>query len=95
VLEFEPCRRLAWESQGMGVHAYHTWLLTPQPDGSTHVLTEETQVGWLSRLVAKIIPNRVQTQHRIWIEALSRKAQSGPPAAYCGESQIRSTNLSS
>ena len=81
VLEFEPGARLAWESQGMGVHAYHTWLLTPRPNGSTHVLTQETQVGWLARLIGKFIPTRVQDQHRIWLEALSRKAQSGPPAA--------------
>jgi hypothetical protein len=81
VLEFEPYVRLAWESQGMGVHAYHTWLLMPLEDGSTHVITQETQVGWLSRLVAKFMPTRVQDQHKVWLEGLSRKALGGPPVA--------------
>lgn len=81
VLEFEPCTRLGWESQGMGVHAYHAWLLTPLPDGSTHVLSQQRQRGWLAKLVKKLMPNRVTTQHQVWLEALSRQALSGPPKA--------------
>ncbi len=81
VLEFEPSTRLGWESQGMGVHAYHAWLLTPLPDGRTHVLSQQRQRGWLAKLVKKLMPNRVETQHQIWLEALSRQAQAGPPKA--------------
>ena len=79
VLEFEPNRKLAWDAQGVGIHAYHAWLLTPVSDGSTHVLTEETQTGWLARLSATLMPNRMYQQHQMWLESLAKKAQSGMP----------------
>ena len=80
VREFEPGRRLAWDAHGIGVDAYHAWLLTPLADGSTHVLTEETQSGWLARLGKRVAPTRIQTMHQVWLESLSRNAQTGPPA---------------
>lgn len=79
VYEFEPVRRLAWNADGIGIHAWHAWLLTPQPDGSTHVLTQETQNGWLARLGKLLTPARMEQQHQLWLESLSRQAQSGPP----------------
>jgi uncharacterized protein YndB with AHSA1/START domain len=80
VLEFEPYRRLGWDAQGIGVKAWHAWVLTPLGANRTHVLTEETQTGWLARLARSLFPSRLQTQHQIWLEGLSLKAQSGPPA---------------
>jgi uncharacterized protein YndB with AHSA1/START domain len=80
VLEFEPCTRLGWDAHGIGLDAYHAWVLTPLADGSTHVLTEETQHGWLARLGNKLMPRRMSVRHQLWLEALSAKAQSGPPA---------------
>ncbi len=81
VYEFEPMRRLSWNAEGIGFHAWHSWLLTPQPDGSTHVLTEETQNGWLARLGKLLLPKRMERQHQIWLEQLSRQVQTGPPPA--------------
>jgi uncharacterized protein YndB with AHSA1/START domain len=85
VLEFEPPvgdrpGRLAWDAHGIGVEAYHTWDLTPLPDGSTYVLTEETQNGWLARLGKALMPQRLGAKHQSWLEGLAAKAQSGPPA---------------
>jgi uncharacterized protein YndB with AHSA1/START domain len=79
VLEFEPCARLAWEAQGIGVDAYHAWLLTPTGDGGTHVLTQETQHGWLARLGKMMMPRRLETMHQVWLESLKVRALSGPP----------------
>jgi len=79
VLEFEPCTRLAWDAHGIGIEAYHVWILTARPDGTTHVLTEETQNGWLARLGKKLMPSRLSEMHQAWLEALSAKAESGPP----------------
>ena len=79
VLEFEPWAKLAWDAHGIGIDAYHAWLLTPQTDGSTHVLTEEVQNGWLARLGKLVMPQRMSEQHQIWLEALAAKAQSGMP----------------
>jgi hypothetical protein len=80
VLEFEPPTRLAWETHGIGLEGYHAWVLTPLADGSTHVLTEETQNGWLARLGQWLMPQRRAAKHQQWLEALSAKAQGGPPA---------------
>ena len=80
VLEFEPCSRLAWDAQGIGIDAYHAWVLTEQPDGSTHVLTQETQRGWRARLGKLLAPKRTETMHQLWLESLSKQAQTGLPA---------------
>jgi len=50
------------------------------PDGSTHVLTEETQNGWLARLGKLLMPNRMAANHQLWLEGLSARGESGPPA---------------
>ena len=79
VLEFEPYTRLAWEAQGIGVDAYHAWLLTPASDGGTCVLTQETQHGWLARLAKTLLPKRMEAKHQHWLESLKERAQSGAP----------------
>ncbi len=78
VREFEPCTRLAWDARGMGLSAWHAWLLTPTAEG-THVLTEETQTGWLARLGSRMFPARMPAQHQVWLEGLRRQAQGGLP----------------
>jgi hypothetical protein len=81
VREFVPYRRLAWDAKSLGVDAYHAWLLDPKPDGTTRVLTEETQNGWIARAGAALMPNRMHRFHQIWLESLSAKSQSGLPPA--------------
>jgi uncharacterized protein YndB with AHSA1/START domain len=78
VEEFVPAERIAWTARGLGVRAYHAWLVRPLPAGS-HVLTEETQHGWLARLGSKLMPNRMSQGHQVWLESLRRKAEAGPP----------------
>jgi uncharacterized protein YndB with AHSA1/START domain len=69
VREFVPCERVAWDAHGIGVDAYHAWVLSPT-QGGTHVLTEETQHGWLARLSHFVMPGRMHKYHQIWLEAL-------------------------
>lgn len=78
VREHEPHRRLAWDAYGLGVQAYHAWLLTPTPRGC-HVLTEETQHGWAAQLGAFLMPNRMSKYHQIWLEGLRDRAEGGLP----------------
>src|SRR6478735_1176007 len=40
VMEFVPGERIAWNALGVGVDAYHAWLVRPTPRG-VYVLTEE------------------------------------------------------
>lgn len=78
VLEYIPNERLAWDAKGIGVDAYHAWLLRPSAKGCD-VLTEETQHGWLARLGQLFLPKRMSKYHQIWLESLQDKALSGFP----------------
>jgi uncharacterized protein YndB with AHSA1/START domain len=75
VLEFEPQTRLAWNVHGIGVEAYHVWVLTPMDQCRTRVVTEETENGWLASLSKLLMPSRVEKKHQLWLEALSKEAQ--------------------
>jgi uncharacterized protein YndB with AHSA1/START domain len=77
VLEFVPYERIAWDAHGIGVDAYHAWVLSPLP-GGTHVLTEETQHGWLARLGHFVVRGRMHKYHQIWLEALRDHATRRP-----------------
>ncbi len=76
VLEFIAPERLAWDAQGIGIEAYHAWLLRRTADGC-HIITEETQRGWLARLQRLLSPNRMHDQHQIWLKALREVTFSG------------------
>ena len=81
VLEYVPNERIAWDAHGFGVDAYHAWVLRSTPKGC-HVLTEETQHGWLARLGNLLMPNRMYRFHQLWLDGLESKARAGlPPAA--------------
>ena len=81
VLEFVPYERIAWDAHALGIEVYHAWVLQPTQQGC-HVLTEETQHGWLARLGKLIMPNRMHKYHQIWLESLARQSRAGlPPPA--------------
>ena len=79
VREFEPCERLAWDARAPGIRAYHAWLLT-RTDSGCHVLTEETQHGFLARLGKFFLPNRMYRGHQLWLDRLEQKAREGLPS---------------
>jgi hypothetical protein len=78
VQEFDPPFRLAWSAKGMGVDAYHAWLLEPTLEGC-HVITEESQYGALARTGNLLMPNRMSQGHQRWLEALRDNAVRGLP----------------
>jgi len=78
VAEFVPNERIAWTAEGLGVHAYHAWLIE-RTDAGCRVLTEETQNGSLARLGNWLMPNRMHKYHQIWLEALARRAETSSP----------------
>ncbi len=77
VREFVPGERIAWDAQALGLDVYHAWVLRPSVLGC-HVLTEETQHGWLARLSTLAMPKRMYNYHQLWLEGLAGKAGSGP-----------------
>jgi uncharacterized protein YndB with AHSA1/START domain len=80
VLEFEPTARIAWNAFGLGVDAYHAWLIENVADG-TRILTEETQYGWAARANTLVFPDRMHRFHQVWLEELGRRASGGLPPA--------------
>jgi hypothetical protein len=78
VREFVPAERIAWDARALGVDAYHAWVISPMSRGS-HVLTEETQYGWLARLGDFLMPWRMHRYHQLWLEQLRDRAASGFP----------------
>ena len=82
VEECVPEERIAWTARAPGVDAYHAWLIQPTPTGC-HVLTEETQHGWLAALSHLLMPNRMHAGHQLWLERLRATAAAGlpPPAS--------------
>jgi uncharacterized protein YndB with AHSA1/START domain len=80
VEEFVPGERIAWTAKSFGVDAYHAWLLTPT-DRGCHVLTEETQYGWIAFLSNFFMPARMHKGHQMWLERLGEQASAGSPSA--------------
>jgi hypothetical protein len=78
VEEFSPFERLAWSARARGIDAYHAWLVSATPVGC-HVVTEETQNGWLATLGNALRPNNMSQKHQMWLEGLLVKARTGPP----------------
>jgi hypothetical protein len=78
VREFSPCERLAWDALGIGVRAYHAWLIADTSEG-TLVTTEETQSGWLAQLNKLLMPSRMSYYHQLWLSKLRDNAEQGMP----------------
>ncbi len=78
VEEFVELERIAWTARGIGIDAYHAWLVERLPSGC-RVLTEETQNGWVARLNNAIRPGMLRRIHRVWLERLLVAAKGGPP----------------
>lgn len=79
VTEFVPPERIAWHAKaGAGLDAYHAFLLVRTAAG-THVLTEETQDGFVAKLNNRLRPKDMHSGHELWLEKLAEKAKSGPP----------------
>ncbi len=74
VEEFVPEERIAWTAKSFGVWVYHAWLITPTATGC-HVLTEETQHGFLSRAAKLFFPGRMERWHQHWLEGLAGRAK--------------------
>jgi hypothetical protein len=80
VVEFVPAERIAWNARGLGVWAYHAWLILPEGAGC-RVVTEETQYGLLARMSNLLMPTRMHRMHQVWLEALRQQALKGLPTS--------------
>jgi hypothetical protein len=74
VKEFVPNQRLAWDARGLGLRAYHAWLIIPTPQGC-RVLSEETLCGTVARLLKLFAPNLISHLNQQWLEGLAKQVQ--------------------
>ncbi|MFJ5265613.1 SRPBCC family protein [Streptomyces sp. NPDC088387] len=71
---FRPDHELAWEGVVLGTRAHHRWQLTQNPDGTTTVVTEETQRGPLPFLASRWVRAGLLRWHQRWLEGLQSNA---------------------
>jgi len=77
--EFVPDRRIAWWGAGGGTEAYHSFDIVPDGAGCI-VISSETQMGMLPRLLRPLMRPLFGRVHRNWLTGLKRVAEAGPPA---------------
>lgn len=75
IKEFEPHRRLAWESQKWSISGWHAWLIIPTEDGCI-LITDEAQNGFLTYLERMFQPNKLRRLHDIWLAEIKRRAEA-------------------
>ena len=79
VIEYVPGQRLAWAVQGLGIQAYHSWLLRETATGC-QLITQQRQVGWRGALSELLRPQHLFNYQQAWLLALSRQVlRGGPP----------------
>ena len=80
VQECVPFERISWEALGLGVDAYHGWVIIPKENGCL-VVTEECQLGWSAWLLHLFMPNRMHKGHQAWLKGLAKQCLTGYPPA--------------
>jgi uncharacterized protein YndB with AHSA1/START domain len=78
VKEFKPPFRLSWESRKSTIQGYHAWLLIPQPDGSTRVVSDEAMNGFLAYMQKIFLPNKLRDLHDVWLAEIKKIAEAKP-----------------
>jgi len=74
VNEFSPYQRLGWFGSGMGIRAYHTWLIVERA-GGCEVITEEAQVGPSAIKYNIEQPTAMHDGHNWWLTALKYRSE--------------------
>lgn len=75
VTEYEPYKRLSWETIHPKMMGIHAWLMIPTEKG-TLVVTDESQYGKLARLQKVFVPNKLRKLHDVWLEEMKAKAEA-------------------
>jgi len=81
----DPCEKpttIGWKFETRwwagAARGYHIWFIEPHPHGC-RVVTEETELGLLPRLLRFILQSAVPFSHQLWLQRLSKNAIQGPP----------------
>ncbi len=74
VREWVSAKRLSWESVNSKITGYHAWLIVPQGRGCK-LITDESQLGWLTYLERTFQPNKLSRLHDEWLLAIKKQAE--------------------
>lgn len=74
IREYEPNKRLAWESVRANIQGYHTWLIISE-NGGHHLITEESQKGWLTFFEKTFQAKKLKRLHQDWLIAIKQEAE--------------------
>ena len=72
--------RLAWSGTfGEGEDfsdVYHAWILENLPNNRMRMLTEESQIGKLAKVLAETVPNPMINGYQAWLDGLTKAAKN-------------------
>lgn len=74
ITEFTPYERLSWESIKSSIQGYHAWLIIPTEKGCV-LITDESQLGWLTFFQRVFVPNKLHRLHDVWLAEIKKKAE--------------------
>jgi hypothetical protein len=74
VHELVPDSRIGWFGNGIGMNAYHTFLLLKTNKGC-HIVTEEVVKGSGAVDFRKKQPNAMHEGHDLWLSTLKRRSE--------------------
>jgi uncharacterized protein YndB with AHSA1/START domain len=75
IRDFTPARYLSWESSAKSIRGFHVWLIKPTENGCI-VVTEESQLGWLTFFEKIFQPKKLFRLHDKWLTGLKQKAET-------------------
>ncbi|NVK28910.1 MAG: SRPBCC family protein [Flavobacteriia bacterium] len=75
VVQYEPYKRLAWESYRSNMNGYHAWLIIPTTTGC-RLITDESQNGSLARVERIFQPYKLERLHGEWLEGIKIRAEA-------------------
>jgi uncharacterized protein YndB with AHSA1/START domain len=73
--EFVPDSRIGWFGDGIGMNAYHTFLLL-KTDKGCHIVTEEVVKGPGVVEFREKQPNAMQEGHDLWLSTLKQRSEN-------------------
>ena len=80
IYQFDPCRRLSWRSSNPLISTCHIWAFEER-DGSTTVITDETQRGPLPTLLSFLVRPKLKKGQQLWLDALAARTAEVPLSA--------------
>ena len=72
IYQFEPFRRLSWRSSNPLISTCHIWALEER-NGSTNVITDETQRGLLPTLLGFVVRQKLRKGQQTWLDSLAAR----------------------